>query len=62
MMRIACGMTTRRSVWPGDSPMAPCRLLLALGDSLDTGANDLGDKGARVDDERQRSERSARAG
>ena len=58
-MRMACGMTTRRSTWPGREADGAGGLLLALGNALDAGADDLGDEGAGVDDEAQISAMSS---
>ena len=53
MMRMACGMTTRRSDWPLRQADRQRRLLLALGHALDAGAHDLGDEACRVDRQAQ---------
>ena len=47
--RIACGMTTSRSVGPARRPSASRRLGLAVRDRQDAGAHDLGDEGGGVD-------------
>ena len=46
--RIACGMTTSRSVCPGRQPEGAGRFGLAFRHRQDAGAHDLGDEGRRV--------------